>query len=333
MSQTRIAVLGAGGWGTALALVLAHNPRQRVSLWSARAEHARDLLDRRENVPFLPGVPIPESILLTTDIHEATEDCDLLFEAIPTIYLRPTLMRIAEALPSEVPMVSLTKGVELDTFRRPSEILEELVGRRPLAVLSGPSHAEEVARRLPTSVVAASTDQGLAEKVQASLTTSWFRVYTDHDIVGVELGGALKNILGIAAGICEGLGLGENAKAALLTRGLVEIARFGVAFGAEHHTFWGLAGMGDLITTCFSKHGRNRQVGVRLGQGEKTSDILASMTMVAEGVYTARSVHDRAQQMRIRMPITDEVYRILYQGKDPRVAVGDLITREPRSEK
>jgi glycerol-3-phosphate dehydrogenase (NAD(P)+) len=326
------AVLGAGGWGTAIAVVLAQDPRHRVTLWSARPEHAAPLLTRRENVRFLPGVPIPESIQLTTQISQATRGADLLITAIPTIYLRETLRRVAGEVPKSCPILSLTKGLEIATFLRPTEILAQTLGDHPFAVLSGPSHAEEVARGLPTTLVAASQDMELARWVQQRLSTERFRVYTNQDLIGVELAGALKNIIGIAAGINDGLGFGDNSKSALLTRGLAEMARFGVALGADQPTFWGLAGMGDLITTCASRHGRNRQVGVRLGQGEKPADILASMTMVAEGVYTTRSVHDKAAQMGIPMPITTEVYRVLYEQKDPKQAVSDLMLREPKGE-
>ncbi len=326
------AVLGAGGWGTAIALVLAQNPVHRVALWSARPEHAADLLARRENVPFLPGVPIPQAVQLTTDIAAAVRGADLIITAIPTIYLRQTLERIATALPQSCPVLSLTKGLEIATFLRPTEIIAQVLRPRPLAVLSGPSHAEEVARGLPTTLVAASQELELARWVQQRFSTERFRVYTNLDLIGVELAAALKNIIGIAAGINDGLGFGDNSKSALLTRGLAEMARFGVALGADQPTFWGLAGMGDLITTCISRHGRNRQVGVRLGQGEKPADILAGMTMVAEGAYTTRSVHDRAAQMGIPMPITTEVYRVLYEDKDPRQAVSDLMLREPKGE-
>lgn len=329
---TTFAVLGAGGWGTAIALVLAQDAQHRVTLWSARPAHAAELLARRENSRFLPGVPIPQQVQLTTDIGVATAGADVLVTAIPTIFLRDTLERVAAQIPSACPVLSLTKGLEIATFRRPTEIIVEVLGGRRVAVLSGPSHAEEVARGLPTTLVAASEDIDLARWVQQRFSTERFRVYTNLDLVGVELAGALKNIIGIAAGINDGLGFGDNAKSALLTRGLAEMARFGVALGAEQPTFWGLAGMGDLITTCISRHGRNRQVGVRIGQGEKPADILAGMTMVAEGVYTTRSVHDKAAQMGIAMPITNEVYRMLYENKDPRQAVSDLMLREPKGE-
>ena len=331
-ANATFAVLGAGGWGTAIAVLLAQNRQHKVALWSARAEHARPLMESRENTRFLPGVPIPANVLLTADITEATDGANLLVFAIPTIYLRGVLQRIAEQIPAKGAFLSLIKGLEIATFRRPTEIIAETLGERPMAVLSGPSHAEEVARGLPTTLVAASQDLELARWVQERFSTDRFRVYTNLDLPGVELAGALKNIIGIAAGISDGLGFGDNAKSALLTRGLTEMARFGVALGAEQSTFWGLAGMGDLITTCISRHGRNRQVGYRLGQGEKPAAILASITMVAEGVYTTRSVHDKAAQMGISMPITNEVYRVLYEAKDPRRAVTDLMLREPKGE-
>ncbi len=330
--HTTFAVLGDGAWGTAIALLLAQNSAHRVRLWSARPDNGQLLRERRENVRLLPGVAIPPSVELTTDIRVAVADADLLVAAIPTVYLRATLQGIASQVKSPPPVLSLTKGVENTTFLRPSEILVQVLGADRVAVLSGPSHAEETSRGMPTSVVVASPDLDLARWIQAHFSTDRFRVYTSLDTVGVELAGALKNIIGIAAGISEGLGFGDNARAALLTRGLVEMTRFGVALGAEHQTFAGLAGMGDLITTCVSRHGRNRQVGERLARGEKLPEIEQSMAMVAEGVYTTRSVHDRALQMGIEMPITSEVYRVLYEVKDPRTAVNDLMLRRPKRE-
>jgi glycerol-3-phosphate dehydrogenase (NAD(P)+) len=330
---TRFSILGAGAWGTAVALVLAQRDAHRVALWSARPEKAQALRRRRENVDLLPGVVIPPSVTLTGDIAEAVAAADLLIAAVPTVYLRPTLERVAAALPARVPALSLVKGIENETFLRPTEVLRQVTGPRPLAVLSGPSHAEEVSRGLPATVVVASGDLDLARWIQQAFSTERFRVYTNLDVVGVEMAGALKNIIGIAAGISDGLGLGDNAKAALLTRGLVEMTRFGVALGAEPQTFAGLAGIGDLITTCMSRHGRNRHVGERLARGEKLADILAGMKMVAEGVNTARSVHQRAGHMGISMPISEAVYLILYEDKDPRAAVSELMLREPTSEK
>jgi glycerol-3-phosphate dehydrogenase (NAD(P)+) len=328
----RFAILGDGAWGTAIALVLAQNAHHRVALWSARADNGRILRERRENVRLLPGVPIPDSILLTMDLAEAVADADLWIVAIPTVYLRNTLTPVVPLLRGDRPVLSLAKGIENHTFLRPTEIITQVLGPRKTAVLSGPSHAEEVSRGLPTTVVAAGDDWPLIRWVQECFSTDRIRVYTNPDLIGVELAGALKNIIGIAAGISDGLGFGDNAKSALLTRGVVEMARFGVALGAEHQTFFGLAGMGDLITTCCSRHGRNRHVGERLAKGEKLSAILASMTMVAEGVFTTRSVHERALQMGIEMPITSEVFRVLYEDKDALSAVNDLMLREPKHE-
>jgi glycerol-3-phosphate dehydrogenase (NAD(P)+) len=327
----QFAVLGDGAWGTAIAVHLARKPEHRVSLWSAREENGRILRERRENVRLLPGVPIPPAIELTTDVKYAS-GADLWIAAVPTMYLRETFQRVA-ALGGTTPVLSLVKGLENETFLRPSEILREVLGPRQVAVLSGPSHAEEVSRGLPTTLVAAGDDLDLARWVQQCFSSERFRVYTNLDVIGVELAAALKNVGGIAAGISDGLGLGDNAKSALITRGLVEMARFGVALGAEHQTFFGLAGLGDLVTTCISPHGRNRRVGERLGAGERLADILTGMHMVAEGIYTARSVYRKVGKMGIPMPITTEVYRVLYEDKEPRAAVHALMLREPTSER
>jgi glycerol-3-phosphate dehydrogenase (NAD(P)+) len=328
---TRFAVLGSGAWGTAIALILAQNPQHRVTLWSARPENA-SWHAQRENARLLPGVAIPQGVLLTTEIRHAVDGADLLIAAIPTVHLRTTLRRIASAIPRDKPALSLAKGLEAHTFRRPTEIIVEEFGPRSVAVLSGPSHAEEVARGLPTTLAAASQDLDLAQWVQQRFSTDRFRVSTNLDLIGVELAGALKNVIGIAAGINDGLGFGDNSKSALLARGLAEMARFGVALGADARTFWGLAGMGDLITTCISRHGRNRAVGERLAKGEKLPDIQASTPMIAEGVFTACSVYEKSLQMGIPMPISTEVYRVLYEQKNPRDAVSDLMVRELRSE-
>jgi glycerol-3-phosphate dehydrogenase (NAD(P)+) len=329
---TSIAVLGDGGWGTAVALLLAQNPDHRVTLWSAREDNHRILRAYRENVRFLPGVAIPPAVTLSVEIREATAGADLWVVAVPTVYLRDVLTRVGREAACRVPVVSLVKGLEIGTFRRPTEVIAECLGATGLAVLSGPSHAEEVSRGRPTSVVVASPDEGLARRVQACFGTDRFRVYTNPDVVGVELAGALKNVIGIAAGIGDGLGFGDNAKSALMTRGLAEMTRFGVAMGAEAATFAGLAGMGDLITTCVSPHGRNRRLGERVGKGEKLADVLASSPMVAEGVTTAKSVHERARALGVELPVTAAVYQVLYEGKSPPAAVAELMTRQPTSE-
>lgn len=330
---TRVAVLGDGAMGTACALLLAKKPHVSVRLWSAREAAGRDLQTQRENRRLLPGIPIPPEVTLTWDVDEAVTGVDLVVLAIPTAFLRSTLTRLAPALAhSRVPGVSVIKGLEIGTLMRPTEIVADVLGPRPLAVLSGPCHAEEMARGLPASLVAASAAPELAGQVQTLFSNERFRVYTGSDMVGVELAGALKNVVAIAAGISDGLGLGDNAKAALLTRALVEMARFGVAHGAEPATFYGLAGVGDLITTCISPHGRNLRVGRRIGQGEALAAILGGMAQVAEGVTSAKSVHARAVQLGIDMPISAEVYRVLYEGKPPWQAVHDLMVRDLKHE-
>jgi glycerol-3-phosphate dehydrogenase (NAD(P)+) len=326
-----IAILGAGGMGTALAVLLARTTGS-VRLWGRDAIRSAAIQSSRENVRHLPGITLPTSTVVTADAGEAFAGCDLIVAAIPTAFLRSTLAGIAEFAPPSVPALSVVKGIEQGTFARPSAIILETLGPRPIAVLSGPSHAEEVARGLPASVVVASDDDALNIRVQDALNGPTFRVYTNRDMLGVELAGALKNILGVAAGICDGLEFGDNAKAALLSRGLVEIARFACEMGARPATFLGLAGVGDVITTCYSKFGRNRAVGEKIGRGATLAEVLATMTDVAEGVTTARSVHALAEARGVAMPITDEVDRILHEGKPPRVAVTDLMLRLPKVE-
>ena len=318
--------------GTACAIVLAENPEQRISLWARNADHAADMVKTRENKRLLPGITIPDSVEVTSDIAEAVADSDLLVMAVPTAFLRNCLSEISTDLTDDRPVVSVIKGIENETFQRPSEIIGEVLGSRAVVSLSGPSHAEEITRRLPASVVAASGDLAVARRVQQTFTTDRFRVYTNVDIIGVELAAALKNVIAIAAGICDGLGYGDNAKSALMTRGLVEMTRFGTSLGAEAQTFAGLAGMGDLITTCASPYSRNRKVGERLGAGETLEQILESMDAVAEGVWTTRSVHELAEQRGIEMPITAEVFSVLFEDKRAAEATDSLMMRPPRDE-
>ncbi len=318
--------------GTACAIVLAEKPEQRVSLWARNADHASEMVKTRENKRLLPGITIPDSIEVTSDISAAVADSDLLVMAVPTAFLRNCLSEISVHLTDDRPVVSVIKGIENETFQRPSEIIGEVLGSRAVVSLSGPSHAEEITRRLPASVVAASGDLALARRVQQTFTTDRFRVYTNVDIIGVELAAALKNVIAIAAGICDGLGYGDNAKSALMTRGLVEMTRFGTSLGAEAQTFTGLAGMGDLITTCASPYSRNRKVGERLGAGETLEEILESMDAVAEGVWTTRSVHELAEQRGIEMPITAEVFSVLFEDKRAAEATNSLMMRPPRDE-
>ena len=329
---TKITVLGSGAMATACSILLAEHVGQSVSLWVKNPQHARDMAKSRENRRLLPGVSIPDSIEITSAVDEAVRDAEILVAAIPSKYLRGWLEDIAPALVQDRPVVSVIKGLENETFLRPSEIITEILGHRSVVALSGPSHAEEISRRLPASVVAASGDVALAQQVQEMFNTDRFRVYTNPDIIGVELAAALKNVIAIAAGICDGLGYGDNAKSALMTRGLVEITRFGTALGAESLTFSGLAGMGDLITTCISRYSRNRHVGERLGGGETLEQILASMDAVAEGVTTTKSVFEFAEVKDVAMPITAEVYSVLFENKSPVEATNTLMLRPPRDE-
>lgn len=326
-----VTVLGNGGWGTALAL-LADRNGHAVRVWGIDPDYVARTADLRENPLFLPGVRIPPAILLTSDAAAAADGATLLVSAIPTQFLRETTRALAPSLPPGVPVVSVSKGLENRTLARPTEVLRETLGPRPAAVLSGPSHAEEVARGQPASVVVASDDASLAARVQRVFSGETFRVYASDDVAGVELAAAVKNVIALAAGMCDGLGLGDNARAALVTRGNAEIRRLGHALGAKAETFSGLAGIGDLITTCTSRHGRNRAVGERLGRGETIDAILGSMVQVAEGVRTAESVVGIARRAGIEMPISEQVRRILAGEQSPRAALTELMSRPLKAE-
>lgn len=318
--------------GTACAVLLAEQSGRPVCIWARNAEYAAEMQSQRENTRLLSGIRIPDSVTVTSDIAEAVDDAGLLVASIPTAFLRDALTTHRDVLACGTPVVSVIKGIENQSFLRPTEIVSDVLGHDRVAVLAGPSHAEEFARGRPCSMVSAAHDESLAKLVQELFTTDRFRVYTNSDVVGVELGGALKNVLAIAVGICDGLEYGDNAKAALMTRGLVEMTRFGAALGADSTTLFGLAGIGDLITTCISGFSRNRHVGERLGRGETLDEVLAGMTAVAEGVLTTRSVHDIASRQNLDMPITRQVYSVLFDGQDPREATNVLMSRPPRGE-
>ena len=321
-------VLGDGSWGTTLAMILSRNGID-TTLWSAFPAQTDELRRDRENKRFLPGVPLPDDLKFSADPHSAAAGCDLVISVVPTQYLSAVAQRFEDALPGDLPVVTATKGLEIETFRTPSRILLDILGERPMAVLTGPSHAEEVARSLPASVIVASKDAGLAAGTQRALSCESFRVYTSSDPVGAELAAALKNVIAIAAGISDGLELGDNAKAALLTRGMIEMARFGTARGSDPTTFFGLAGFGDLVTTCCSKHSRNRSVGEAIGRGESLEEILERMNMVAEGVWTTKALFGPESDLGGQaLPIAEQVHAILFEGKDPREAVLDLMGRE-----
>jgi glycerol-3-phosphate dehydrogenase (NAD(P)+) len=329
-----IAVVGAGSWGTALAKTLA-DKGHAVTLWARSAEHAADIEARRENARYLPGASLPSTLHATADLAAAVADKPYVVSVVPSHTVREVLGRAAPSLRPDAVVVSASKGIENESLETMDEVLREVlpgrVGARP-AFLSGPSFAKEVARGLPTAVVMASRDRDVAEAVAALFQAERFRVYTSDDVPGVELGGALKNVMAIAAGVSEGLGLGHNGRAALITRGLAEISRLAVRKGANPLTLAGLAGMGDLVLTCTGDLSRNRHVGLALGKGQKLADVLASMSQVAEGVRTTKSAHDLAHRLGVEMPITEAMYRMLYKDLPAAEAVVDLLGRTPRHE-
>ena len=323
-----ITVIGTGGWGTALAVLL-HGNGHRVTLWGRLPEEVDPILAHRENKTFLPGVKIPDAIQVTLDTKTALRQAEMAVFAVPSHGMRPICRQVREYLPANAALVHVAKGIENETGARMSEVIAEELKTDRVVVLSGPSHAEEVGRGIPTAVVVAGRDAALA---QQAFMNERFRVYTHDDIIGVELGGALKNVIALAAGCCDGIGFGDNTKAALCTRGLAEMSRLGVGMGARPETFYGLSGVGDLIVTAFSRYSRNRGFGERLGQGETAEQIAASTKTVAEGVKTAKSVWQLAQKRGVDVPISREVYAILYEGKPPKQAVRDLMKREAKPE-
>ncbi len=327
----KIIIIGNGGWGTALAILL-YKKGYEVTLWGSDATYSDYLREKRENVKYLKGIPIPSGICITSNISHKEMDVNIIVVATPTPYLRSVLMKFKESFVQGTPVVSVTKGIENDTLMKPSEIIANVWGDQPISLLLGPSHAEEVARGLPTTIVASSKDIALARTVQEIFTTDRFRVYTNPDMIGVELGAAMKNVIAIAAGICDGLKFGDNSKAALITRGLAEISRLGIVMGAQKTTFSGLTGLGDLITTCISPYGRNRWVGEQIGKGKKLQEVLEKMEQIAEGVWTTKSVTALSKKLHVEMPITREIYNVLFTDKDPLEAVSNLMMRTPRSE-
>jgi glycerol-3-phosphate dehydrogenase (NAD(P)+) len=336
-AKESITILGDGAMATVCSILLSSGGYD-VTMWGAFEESIEQLIQNRENQRFLKGATIPRNVRLTANDAEAFKGASLIVSAIPTQYMRPVWTRLKKHVPQGVPIVSVAKGIEVDTLLRPTQVIADVLSPGvvcpwKLATLSGPNIAAELARYLPATAVVACEDQEFAKRVQSVFTTQWFRVYTNNDIVGVELAGATKNIIAIAAGILDGLAAGNNAKAALVTRGLVEITRLGKAMGAKEGTFDGLAGLGDLITTCVSPEGRNRTVGEQLGRGKKLQDILASMDSVAEGVPTARAVRELGHRYHVELPITEAVYSVLFEGKDVLHALSDLMSREPKPER
>jgi glycerol-3-phosphate dehydrogenase (NAD(P)+) len=327
----KAAVIGDGGWGTALAMVLDRNGHE-TTVWGPFPEYLEDIRAAGENTTYLPGVAVPGSIRWTSDRAAAVKEADLVVLVVPSRFYKPVVESFRPYIAETSLIVSATKGLDEQTHERMSSVAEGVLGR-PVAVLSGPSHAEEVARGIPCAVAIAADDPDVAGQIQRLFVNETFRVYTLDDVVGVELGGALKNVIAIAAGIGDGMGFGDNTKAALMTRGIAEITRLGVALGASAETFSGLSGIGDLMVTCMSRHSRNRGVGERLGRGESLEQIMDSMKMVAEGVWNCQAAKELADAHGVPVPITEQVNAVVHDGKDPRQAVMDLMTRAPKPER
>ncbi len=328
----KIGVIGAGSFGTALSLVLLENGHD-VTLWVRREEQRLAILKDQENKTYLPGIKIPTSLHLTGDLKEAVQDAELLLTVVPSQTLRENLTKIKPHLSDKTLVVNASKGIEEGTKKLMNEVIEEVLeihGDR-IAVLSGPSHAEELAQKMPTTCVVASTSIETAKKVQDGFMSPYFRIYTNPDVVGVEIGGALKNVIALGAGICEGLGLGDNARAALMTRGIIEIMGLGLKMGAKGETFLGLAGVGDLIVTCTSPHSRNKKAGLRIGRGESVSEA-ASGNMVVEGIRTTIAAYELGQKYQVDLPITEAIYEVVQNHMTPEDMVKSLMEREKTQE-
>ncbi|MCF6462723.1 NAD(P)H-dependent glycerol-3-phosphate dehydrogenase [Clostridium sp. Cult1] len=329
--MSNIGIIGGGSWGTALAILLSNN-NHNVDIWVRDIRQIEEIREHKENKKYLPGVKIPENINVTDDISRVIYNKDMIVLSIASHGIRDVLNNNKKLFDEDQVIVNVAKGIENDTLLRVSQIVNEILPNNPYAVLSGPSHAEEVGRNMPTTVVSASIDKRVAEYVQDIFMSPFFRVYTNPDVIGVELGGSLKNVIALGAGISDGLGYGDNTKAALMTRGIIEIARLGEKMGASSTTFSGLAGIGDLIVTCTSMHSRNRRAGILIGQGKTIKEATESVGMVVEGIRTTRSTYELAKKYQVIMPITNELYEVLYEGKDVKNSVVNLMLRDKKHE-
>jgi len=331
MSAPVISILGAGGWGTALAVLFADRAMP-VNLWGYEAEQVAKMRKTRTNDLFLPGVTLPELIKPTNDFQDCVRADAILF-VTPSKAIRAVAQQFSKLhVPAETPLVCCTKGIEHESGKRMSEVIREYFPKNPIGALSGPTHAEEVSRRMPAAAVIGFGELAAAEQMQPLFSAPFFRCYTTDDVAGVELGGALKNIYAIAAGVSDGLGFGDNSKAALVTRALAELMRLGEVLGGRRETFYGLSGIGDLMVTCFSRHSRNRGLGERLGRGESLDQITAGMAGIAEGVPTTQSAFECARRLEVSTPIIDQVHAMLFSGKAPRTVLVELMSRDPRPE-
>ncbi len=329
--MANVGVIGAGSWGTALSVLL-HNNGHQVTVWSVDENEVKMLNEKREHELKLPGVKIPEDMVITGNLEETVRDKDFLVLAVPSPFTRTTARRMKPYVTEGQIIVDVAKGIEEDTLLTLSRQIEEEIPKADVAVLSGPSHAEEVGRGLPTTCVIGAKTRETAEYLQSMFISRTFRVYTSSDILGIELGGSLKNVIALAAGIADGLGYGDNTKAALITRGIAEISRLGVKMGGKVESFSGLTGIGDLIVTCASVHSRNRKAGYLIGRGKSVQEAMDEVKMVVEGVYSAKAAGKLAEKYGVSMPIVEEVNNVLFEGKSPAQAVEDLMLRESRSE-
>lgn len=329
--MANVGVIGAGSWGTALSVLLSDNGHQ-ITIWSIDADEVKMLDEKREHTKKLPGVKLSDGMVITGDLEEAVRGKDFLVLAVPSPFTRATAKKMSPYVAEGQKIVDVAKGIEESTLMTLSQQIEQEIPQADVAVLSGPSHAEEVGRRLPTTCVIGAKTRETAEYLQEAFISRGFRVYTSPDILGIELGGSLKNVIALAAGIADGLGYGDNTKAALITRGIAEIARLGVKMGGKIETFTGLTGIGDLIVTCASVHSRNRKAGYLMGQGKSMQEAMEEVQMVVEGVYSAKAAAKLAGKYGVSMPIVTEVNRVLFEGKKPGDAVDELMLRESRSE-
>ena len=327
----KISVLGAGTWGTALTILLAENKHQ-VTLWSKLPREIEELESNRTKIKNLPGAVLPDSVKLTSDLNEALKEPELIVMAVASVYVRETAKSIASKIPSGMIIVNVAKGVEEATLKTLTEVIEDEIPQAEVAVLSGPSHAEEVSRKIPTTIVAGAKKKEVADKIQDAFMTEFFRVYTSPDVIGIELGGSLKNVIALAAGVLDGMGLGDNTKAALMTRGIAEISRLGVAMGGKYETFAGLSGMGDLMVNCTSKHSRNRNAGFLIGQGKTAKEAMQEVNQVVEGVLSARAAYKLGEKFQVELPIVEQVNKVLFEEKPVEEAIYELLIRQKTEE-
>ena len=327
----KISVLGAGTWGTALTILLAEN-KHEVTLWSKIPKEIEDLKNDRTNIKNLPGAILQDSVKLTADLDEALKEPEMIVMAVASVFVRETAKSIANKLPEGIIIVNVAKGIEEATLKTLTEVIEDEIPQAEVTVLSGPSHAEEVSRKIPTTIVAGAKKKEVADKIQDVFMTDFFRVYTSPDVIGIELGGSLKNVIALAAGVLDGAGFGDNTKAALMTRGIAEISRLGIAMGGKYETFAGLSGMGDLMVTCTSKHSRNRNAGVLIGQGKTAKEAMIEVNQTVEGVFSAKAAYLLGKKFNVELPIVEQVNKVLFEEKPVKEAIYDLLIREKTEE-